>query len=164
VFQHEEQFTAYARSARSWLAREALRLCGDPHEAEDLAQETLVKILGRWGTLTRHDDLLGYARQTLRRVFLSERRRARWRYELSHADPPEYGENQTLNENPELAAAITRLGPRQRAVVILRFWQDLSVEQTAALLGCSTGTVTSQTVRALRTLRKYMEPSTDRTL
>jgi RNA polymerase sigma-70 factor (sigma-E family) len=151
---HTDGFTQFAESVQSTLHRQAWLLCGDPHEAEDLVQETLFKIYRRWWMLSRRGDLAGYARVALVRAFISERRRPRWRYERPVAALPDAAAADGLSEDRmALWAALALLAPWQRAVVVLRFWEDLSVSQVAAILGCTAGTVTSQTTRALRTLR-----------
>lgn len=151
-----QEFATFAETSRQWLLRDAYRLCGDRHEAEDLVQLTLYKVYRRWRRLSQHDELAGYVRQTLLNTFLNERRRPRWRHEVSKADLPDHGTADTakiIDDRTMLLAAVKRLGPRQRTVVALRFWADLSVEETAAVMGCSPGTVTSQTCRALASLR-----------
>jgi RNA polymerase sigma-70 factor (sigma-E family) len=156
----DDGFTDYARAIRKRLCWEAYRLCRDWYEAEDLAQLTLHKVHRRWGRLTAQDQMIAYTRRALLHVYLSERRRLRWRYEVSQPEPPDTTAtavgNHTVDDRVVLVAALNRLGPRQRAVVVLRFLADLSVEQTAAAMGCSIKTVTSQTHRALATLRKLL--------
>jgi len=156
--QYGQGFTVFAGSIRRRLHREAYRLCGDWHEADDLVQMTLYKVYGRWNRLTRRDELLAYTRQTLYRTYVSDRRRLRWKCEISYADLPERpaDDHRSVDDRISLVAAMDHLGPRQRAVVVLRFWEDLSIEQTATMLACSKGTVTSQTHRALNTLRTVL--------
>lgn len=152
--ERQEKFTEFVLSMGPRLHLDAYRMCGDWHEAEDLTQMTLHKLYCRWDLLDRHDQLAGYARRSLLHTFYSERRLPHWTREVSLAEVPDIrAVNDLVDDRMTLADAMRRLGPRQRAVVILRFWGDLSVEQTAAALGCSTGTVTSQTHRALLTLR-----------
>jgi RNA polymerase sigma-70 factor (sigma-E family) len=153
-------FIAYVRRIRAWLHREAYRLCGDWHEAEDLAQVTLCQMYRRWDRLTDHDQLTAYTRQALLRVYLSERRRLRWKREVSHPQPPDNAcvePYRTVEDRVTLATALDQLAPRQRAVITLRFYGDLSIEQTAAILGCSTGTISSQTHLALKRLRTLLD-------
>lgn len=153
---HDRQggFATYACRIRTWLHREAYRLCGDWHEADDLVQMTLCRVFHRWEELERRDELTAYSYQTLLYVYLSERRRPRRRYEVPQAELPDHGDApQPIMDRIVLTAAIRQLAPRQRAVITLRFCQDLTVEQTATVLGCSPGTVTSQTFRALNALR-----------
>lgn len=150
-------FADYVRIWEVWLHSEAYRICKNAHDADDLVQATLLKIYNRWETLEDHDQLKAYIRRTLVSTFLSERRRPRWKHEFSYAEPPDSADVRQLSvDRMMLVTAVGRLGPRQRAVIVLRFWGDLSVEQTASMLGCSAGTVTSQTHRALTTLRRHV--------
>jgi RNA polymerase sigma-70 factor (sigma-E family) len=152
------EFEPFARRLRGWLRREAYHICGDWHEAEDLVQVALWKLHREWPSLTKGSGLWAYARRIVLHDFLSERRHSRWRREVLTLVPADDGPSVEQAEGTEdrvtLVLALRRLGPRQRAVVTLRFLADLSVEQTAQRLGCTPGTVTSQTVRALATLRE----------
>lgn len=152
-------FTGYAVRARPGLRREAYRLCGDWYEADDLVQETLWRIYRRWGVLVRRGELASYTHRALVHVFLGERRRHRWWREVTHPQPEPQGSVvlPEIEQRDVLRRALGRLGPRQRAVVVLRYCEDLSTEQVAAVLGCSTGTVASQAHRALRNLRAALE-------
>lgn len=151
-------FTAHVEASRRWLHAEAYRLCGDWHEAEDLVQLTLYKVYRRWHRLAERDELGPYTRRTLVNTYVSERRRSRWRYESPYAEPPDRPVGGPADDDrATLMAALSTLGPRQRAVVLLRFCGDLSVAQTATVLGCSVGTVTSQTHRALASLRALLD-------
>jgi RNA polymerase sigma-70 factor (sigma-E family) len=157
VVRESDDFDLYVRSTRDWLKREAYRLCGDWHEAEDLVQVTLHQVHGRWQRLTGRGQLAAYTRRILLHAYLNEHRRPCWRYEISYADPPDFMASDYPPESaPDLVTAVNRLGPRQRAIITLRFWQDLSVEQVATVLNCSPGTVTSQTHRALARLRSML--------
>lgn len=153
-----QAFTSYAAAVRPRLRRRAYRLCGDWHEAEDLTQDALIQVYRRWLYLRRRGELESYAQKVVLRAFLMSRRRARWHRETLIADPPEtaveddasYG---SIDSRLAMRATLASLGPRQRAVIMLRFWEDLSVKQVAAALDVSPGTVSSQTLRALATLR-----------
>lgn len=148
-------FDNLAQMIRPALRRQAFQLCGDWHEADDLVQITLWRIYLRWDALTEHEQLAAYFRRTLLRTYLQEHRRPRWRFEASWAQPPDgIPEGPVIDECIVLRAAVSQLAARQRAVITLRFLLDLSVQQTAVMLGCTTGTVTSQTHRALATLRR----------
>lgn len=157
----EAEFEAFVRTIRRWLRREAYDICGDWYEADDLVQVALSRVHQHWDRLGRRAELGAYARRVVVRTFLTERRRARWRHEvpaLIAADAaPAPASHAAVEDRALLLPALRRLGSRQRAVVILRFLHDLSVEQTAQALGCAPGTVTSQTVRALETLRRDLK-------
>lgn len=152
------EFDDFARSIRRWLRAEAYHLCGDWFESDDLVQIALCKLQQRWDRLDRHNELGAYARRIVVHSLLTERRRARWRLEVSTPIEADAVANSAayaaVEDRAVLLPALQRLGSRQRAVLALRFLHDLSVEQTAQTLGCSPGTVTSQTVRALASLRR----------
>ena len=152
----EDAFRAFAVLRRPALRRSAFLLCGDWHQADDLVQTTLVKLYVAWPRVQGTEPPDGYVHRILVRCFLDERRRP-WRRE-SLVD---VGENSHSAQRPtedllDLQAALGRLPRRQRATLLLRFWLDLSVAQTAEALGCSEGTVKSQTARALITLRDLL--------
>jgi RNA polymerase sigma-70 factor (sigma-E family) len=151
-----DDFTAYVSAIRPRLRRQAFVLCGDWHEADDLVQDTFVALYGRWPKLVRRDELDQYARTILVRKFVSLRRRVRWRREILCPEPPDRPQDrdEARDLRMSMLARLRRLPPRQRAVVVLRFWEDLSVEQTAAVLGISAGTVASQSHKALAALRE----------
>lgn len=155
--------TAFAEyfAARSDAMRgTAYLLCGDWHRAEDLVQTAFTKLYLAWNRVSRHEVLDAYVRQILVRGFLDERRRGWWRRERvggEHAErstPPESPENRLV-----MLQALAALAPRQRAVLVLRYWEDLSIEETAALLDCSPGTVKSQAARGLENLRGLLMPA-----
>ncbi len=148
-------FTDFFVNRADALRRTAYLLCGDWHRAEDLVQTSLSKLYLAWGRITRHDSLDAYARQTLVRTFLSERRLGWFRNERVTDDPtetPAPGHGFT-EDRIVLLEALKRVPPGQRTVLVLRYWEDMSVDETAALLRCSTGTVKSQAARGLQTLR-----------
>jgi RNA polymerase sigma-70 factor (sigma-E family) len=152
-----EFVTAHQRS----LLRTAYLLTGDGHLAEDLVQSALVKVATRWERLDASDNPLAYVRKVLYHEHISWwRRRGRHRDHPS-ADPPEPEARPDFADDAlrtmVLRQALNRLASRQRAVVVLRYYEDCSEAETAALLGCSIGTVKSQTHRALSRLRE-LEP------
>ncbi|MGW4897409.1 SigE family RNA polymerase sigma factor [Kitasatospora sp. NPDC004240] len=148
-----EEFVA-ARSPR--LLRMAWLLTGDPHLAEDLLQTALARVWPKWDKISI-DRPEAYVRKVLVNSHVSWWRR-RWHGELPHGELPERPTNRSdpfeeMVVGQVVAAAVRALPPRQRAVVVLRYFEDLSVEETAEALGCTTGTVKSQTFRALQALR-----------
>lgn len=152
--------TAFAEyfAARSDAMRgTAYLLCGDWHRAEDLVQTAFTKLYLVWNRVSRHEVLDAYLRQVLIRTFLDERRRGWWRRERVS---DEAAEQRAVSDSPEnrlvMLQALAAVPPRQRAVLILRYWEDLSVEETATLLRCSTGTVKSQAARGLERLRNLL--------
>ncbi len=155
---YEDEFVAYYAARAGQLRNTAYLLCGDWHLAEDLTQTAFTKLYRAWTRIDRHEVLDQYARQVLLRTFLDERRRP-WRREkpdrargrsCSTSTAPEVRGSE---DREVLKAALMQVPKRRRAVLILRFWADLSVEQVANILGCTTGTVKSQTSRGLADLR-----------
>jgi RNA polymerase sigma-70 factor (sigma-E family) len=155
----EQEFRAYASARQDALRRAAYLLCRDWHAADDLVQNTLVKVYLRWRTASRAENVDAWVHTVLVHCFLDERRR-RWnRLWLAGAaphDPPPTGAEPDVPERVVMQAALGRLTHAQRAVLVLRYYADLSIEQTAAALNCSTGNVKSQTHRGLAALRRVL--------
>ena len=150
-------FEAYVRNNRDWLLGRAYALCRDWAEAEDLVQLTLLSLYRRWDRLTDQGNLFGYASRTLVNLHASARRRRRWTGEVLFAALPDQPTAEpAVEERMTLVSALGRLPVGQQRVVVLRYWSDLSVDQTAEALGCSPGNVTSQTSRALGALRALL--------
>ncbi|WP_086663006.1 SigE family RNA polymerase sigma factor [Lentzea kentuckyensis] len=154
----DEEFSEFFTNRFDWARRTAFALCGDWSEAEELAQNAFVKAYAKWPSV-RRESAEAYVRTILTRAFLDTRRRGRER-ERPAADLPEIGVGGGFSDpDAKLNAALQQVAPRQRAVIVLRFVHDLSIEQTASELGCSEGNVKSQTARGLATLREaYGEP------
>lgn len=148
-----EEFVA-ARSPR--LLRVAWLLTGgDTYLAEDLLQTVLAKVWPKWQRIA-DESPEAYVRKAMVNTYASWRRR-RWHGEVPHGELPDTEADPSADVGLEqgLAEVVRRLPPRQRAVVVLRFFEDLSVEETAEVLGCRPGTVKSQAAKALRTLRAH---------
>ncbi|MYS83332.1 SigE family RNA polymerase sigma factor [Embleya scabrispora] len=146
-------FEEYARARQQQLYRTAYLLCGDADQAQDLAQTTLAKLFRHWKRASRAENLDAYAKTVLSRTFLSEqrgRRREHAAHELG-SGAPKSGQHPDLRLT--LLAALDTLPPKPRVMVILRYWEDLSVESVATLLRCSTGNVKSQCARSMAKLR-----------
>jgi RNA polymerase sigma-70 factor (sigma-E family) len=147
-------FAEYFAARSDAMRGTAYLLCGDWHRAEDLVQTAFTKLYLAWNRVSRHESLDGYLRQTLIRTFLDERRRGWWRRErttdltVDGTQPPDSPESRLV-----LLEALAAVPPRQRAVLVLRYWEDLSIDETAAILACSTGTVKSQAAKGLQTMR-----------
>lgn len=156
----DDGFTKYVEGARSSFRRSAFMLVGDWHEADDLVQRTLIALYRRWEGLDRRDDLGGYARTIMVRLVIDDRRKHRWLRELVQdplpEPPPEADAAMKVADRHLLLAAVAELAPRQRIAVVLRYWEDLSVEETALVMGCSAATVRSQTARATAILRRRL--------
>jgi RNA polymerase sigma-70 factor (sigma-E family) len=151
-----EEFVEFAAIASPRLRRTAFLLCGDWHTAEDLAQTTLAKLFVSWRRISQLDAVQAYATRTLVNSYLAGQRRKRAAELLLSRLP----ERATQPQEPELKLvvldALATLPAKARAVVVLRYWEDLSVEQVADLLGCSTGNVKSQSARSLDKLRAVL--------
>ncbi len=154
----DEEYTAYVRGRLSWLRKVAYLLCQDWHRADDLVQTAITRLYVKWRQAMVADDLDAYVRVMLIRVFLAEQRGgwfSRVRVTDAVAHRPYEGDDQDMAL--DLSRALAAMPPRQRATLVLRFHCDLSVEQTAHALGCTTGTVKSQTARGLATLRSMFD-------
>ncbi len=152
----EAAFRAFAVTRRPGLRRTAYLMCGDWHQADDLVQTALTKLYVAWKRVRGDETPDAYVRRILTRCFLDERRRP-WRRE----SPVEVLEDRAArtrsdDEAMDLRDALALLPPRQRATLVLRFWADASVAETALALDCSEGTVKSQTARAITTLRSLL--------
>lgn len=151
----DAEFAAFAIPAQRRLRRTAYLVCGDWHRAEDIVQTALANVYGRWERIRRDEGPEGYAHRAVVNAAIDERRRP-WRRERcveflpDRAAPAEDGITLAVLE------ALSQLPARQRAVVVLRFVEDLDVDATAALLGISPGTVKSQTSKALANLREHL--------
>lgn len=139
------------------LLRSARLLTGEHHLAEDLTQTTLLKVYLHWGSAGRWDSPPAYAQRVLYTTFCGWRGR-RWNGERPTSRLPEPSPAWLLphGDTGLVHSALSALPRQQRAVVVARFYEDLTVEQTAALLGMSTGTVKSHTSRALNQLRTVL--------
>lgn len=157
IVARDEEFTEYVAARLPWLGRVAYLLCQDRHRAEDLVQTTITRLYVHWRRATAADNLDGYVHQILVRVYLSEQSTA-WSRRVSvwPAVPANTAGPADLDAQLDLRSALAGLAPGQRAVIVLRYYCDLSVDQTAAILGCSVGTVKSQTARGLDALRRLV--------
>lgn len=158
----DEDFVDFATSARARLRRTAYVVCGDWDTASDLTQEALLRTYVAWRRIEHKGGALSYARRCVVTIAIDQsRRRGSSEVPTDFADATDVadlrtGHEQHHAERDALHAVLAQLGPRQRACVALRFLEDLSVAETAAVLGCSEGTVKSQTARALGNLRGLM--------
>jgi RNA polymerase sigma-70 factor (sigma-E family) len=149
----EESFHAYVSARRGALLRSAYLLTGDHHAAEDLVQTALFKTAMRWRRVAAGGDPEPYVRRVLYNEHVSAWRRRRHLTEVAVSPPDRAGAGAGSDDRVVLQEALARLTPKQRAVLVLRYFEDLTEVQTAAVLGCSPGTVKSQTRHALERLR-----------
>jgi len=156
----ERQFRDFVLAQLPGLRRSAYLLCGDRHGADDLASIAVGKLFRAWSRVRAVEQPTAYLRKMLVNAWLDERRRP-WRRERSTAVLPESvaPPGPDVAQRAELFALLARLPARRRAVLVLRFLDDLSVEQTAEILGCSTGTVKTHTARGLADLRGLLAAS-----
>lgn len=151
---HEDDYREYVVANMDRLRRTAYLLCHDWHDADDLVGLTIAKLYRGWSTAQGASNLDAYVRTILVRTWLDERRRP-WRRELASDDLPELpADAPDPLERMTLLELLSKLTPRRRAAVVLRFYFGLTVEETAKALGCSEGTVKSLTARGLEAMRE----------
>jgi RNA polymerase sigma-70 factor (sigma-E family) len=150
------EYTEYVSARLPSLLRLAQLLCHDWQRADDLVQAAITRLYVRWARAAAADNLDAYVRTILFREFLHERRSG-WasRVSLTSEVPDTPAAAADVDTALDLQA-VAALPPRQRATLVLRLYCDLSVDQSAQVLGCSAGTVKSQTARALSTLRSAL--------
>jgi RNA polymerase sigma-70 factor (sigma-E family) len=169
----KRQFEGFAAEASDTLLRTGYLMTGNAMDAEDLVQETFLRVARRWNQVRSMDHPAAYARRILINLVLHDAdRRSRQKAELApqHAgiDAADQSAARVLRNVDDLAEfrwAMSQLPKRQRAVLVLRYWADLSVSEVADILGCSAGTVTSTTSRAAARLAEvltYCEPPATR--
>jgi RNA polymerase sigma-70 factor (sigma-E family) len=152
-------FDAYVRDHAQALCRGAFLLTGDRHLAEDLVQTALAKVAPRWGGVVAKGDPGPYVRTVIVRQAIAWRRR-RWRGEVPTAPLPDTGGTDhtgAVDGRERLRRALLAVPRRQRAALVLRFYDDLSEAETARVMGCSVGTVKSQTAKGLARLRAVLD-------
>lgn len=149
-------FASFYAAARPTLLRTTYAVTGDRQLAEDAVQVAFAQAYAAWARVTRADDPTAYVRRIAINAALGHRRRASFRRETSVDRPPDRpvaDPGMDALERDEVWRAVRALPPRQRAVVVLRYYEDLSERQIADALGCRPGTVKSQSSAALATLR-----------
>ncbi|GAA1952752.1 SigE family RNA polymerase sigma factor [Kitasatospora viridis] len=156
------EFRAFATAMGRRLVRTAFLLTGgDAHLAEDLAQDTLGRIYGKWRRVSRMENPAGYAQTVLLRAFLSHRRRRASTEQVTDT----FAETAVHDPDPDLRLTLLRalgqLPVQDRAVLVLRFWEDRSAEETAEVLRLSASGVRSRTSRALERLRAVLGDQLD---
>jgi len=162
-------FDDYVASRGAALLRLAFMLTGDDHLAEDLTQDVLIRVYGRWSRIAGMAQADAYVRRTMVNLHVSWRRR-RSSGEIPLAEPSDSAGPDAASGGDGMEAAADRdqawrllatLPRKQRAVLVLRYYEDLSDQGIAEVLGCSPGTVRSQASRALATLRANLQDSAD---
>jgi len=156
-----DDFEAFVAARRGRLLRTAYLLTGDHHDAQDLVQTALVKAVPHWKRITGHPE--PYVRRIMVHENVNRWRRRRWREVYVDAVP----EASAQDDPPgriALRAALLQLAPRQRAVIVLRYYEDLTERETADALGVAVGTVKSQARDALARLRVMLPDLADELL
>jgi len=165
TFESQRQFSEYFAARRDVLRRTAYLLCGDWHWADDLTQTAFMRLAVGWQRVRDQGALDAFARTCLIRAYLSETRRAWRRRERMYAELPEPPTGTDATEGTVARVAFTdalrQLPPRQRAVLVCRYYHDLDVAATAEALGCSQGTVKSHAARGLARLRILLGEDVD---
>lgn len=159
--QQEAEFRSFAIAQRESLRRYAYLLCGDWYEADDIVQKALTKMFAAWKRV-EPGGASAYVRKIVTNVYLSHRRLAWVRRERVLSELPVQRLERPQEEvdvRLELIAALDRLPARQRATLVLRYWEQLSVDETATAMNCSTGTVKSQSAKGLRKLKELLTDS-----
>ncbi|GAB3867888.1 SigE family RNA polymerase sigma factor [Dactylosporangium cerinum] len=153
----ERQYVEYFQPRLPQLHRLAVMLCGDADRADDIVQAAVTTLYTRWRQARQADNLDAYVRRSVVNAFLSERRRFWSRVVLTETLPDRPAvTGQPADERLEIRAALKKLPPKQQAVLVLRFLCDLPVDEVAELVGCSPGTVKSQTSDGLAKLRRQL--------
>ena len=153
-------YCEYVSGRMAALRRVAYLLCQDWHAADDLVQVAVTKLFAHWSRARRMDNLDAYVRKILFHAFISQQRSA-WDRRIVLADTPPEAPTAAVDRESALDVrdALLAVPPRQRATLVLRFYCDLDVEQAALALGCSAGTVKSQTAKGLAAMRRVLEPT-----
>jgi RNA polymerase sigma-70 factor (sigma-E family) len=170
--QAREEFEKFVGSCAADLLRTGYLVVWDLAAAEDLVQECLFRVARRWHKVRTMEHPTAYARRILINLALdSAARRSRQRSELAHHDRSALQDRLDIGaarqmglieSRMELAHAVAALPPRQRAALVLRYFEDLSETETAEALGCSVGTVKSTTSRALERVRQVISSAPER--
>lgn len=152
----QASFEDYVRARLPALLRFAHALCGDPHTAADLVQDALERTGVRWSRIERTADPDAYVKRAIVNGRTSRWRKLRRESLVAALPEPASGHRDAEPHDHELWRLLATLPPRQRAVLVLRYYEDMSEEQIAQTLGCAPGTVKSQASKALAKLRTVL--------
>ncbi|GAA3807385.1 SigE family RNA polymerase sigma factor [Nocardioides panacisoli] len=152
----DDEFSELVHACWAGLYRTAYLMLGDAAEAEDLVQTALAKTYANWRRVRSIEAAPGYARTTLVNTASSWFRKKGWRNEQPTLVLPDAGHETDPSTRPTVLDALAQLPPRQRAVIVLRYYEDLSIAQVATALGVTEGTVKSQTSAAIERLRTLL--------
>jgi RNA polymerase sigma-70 factor (sigma-E family) len=151
-----DEFIEFATARAARLRTIAYLMCGDWHQAQDLTQQTLTKLYVSWSRIQRRENVDAYARQVLLRELLTEKRRRRSTEQPVAYLPDQPSRQDEADLRVTLMEALRTLAPPRRAVIILRYWDDHSVETAAEIMRITPSAVKSLTVRALQDLRSAL--------
>ncbi len=164
----EQQYVEYVTARLPWMRRVAFLLCNDWHQTDDICQTALASLYIHWRKANDATNVNAYVRMIIVRAFLGERRKPWFRrvdlvdvhneaigVVVGRVQPADPDETETALV---VRTALAALPPRQRAVVVLRYYCDLSINEVAATLQCSVGTVKSQTSKGVNSLRQLLAP------
>ncbi|MFD1148694.1 SigE family RNA polymerase sigma factor [Saccharothrix hoggarensis] len=154
--ERDREFGEYVDARALVMRRTAYLLCGDWHRAEDLVQTALTKLYVAWPRVRRDGAIDAYARKVLVRTAIDESRRGFRSRETVVDAVPDTPVSGAAPADLDVRRALARLPLGQRTVVVLRYWEDLSVTETARLLGRTEGTVKSQAAKGLAALRELL--------
>lgn len=154
-----ESFEDFVAARRPGLVRTAYLLTGSQHDAEDLVQTALLKVVPKWSRIADRPE--PYVRQVLAREHINRWRRRRWREVFPEHPPDPAAAEADHADREDLRVALMALSPRQRAVLVLRYYEDLTERETAAQLGISVGSVKSYAREALLRLRQVVPEAAD---
>jgi RNA polymerase sigma-70 factor (sigma-E family) len=153
----DREYVEYVSAALDRLRRAAYLLCGDADRADDIVQAALVAVYLRWKKIRTVGNIDGYVHRILVRRYIDETRRGWARVLLAWRDTETAAPaGPSVEDSHTVQAALAKVSRGQRTVLVLRFFCDMSVQETAIVLGCSTGTVKSQTSRGLATMRDLL--------
>ncbi|WP_412539097.1 SigE family RNA polymerase sigma factor [Longispora sp. K20-0274] len=155
-----DEFTAYFTARLEAVRRTAYVLCGDWHRADDLAQAAFLRLASSWHQVRDRAALDAFVRTCLMRAYIADSGRAWRRREFMAAAPPEPPPTADASDatatRMAVVAAMRAVPQRQRAVLVCRYYEGLDVAETAEALGCSQGTIKSQTAKGLAALRRAL--------
>lgn len=165
IVRDDDGFREFVRAQWGPLVRTAYLLTGDRGHAEDLVQAALEKTHRKWDRVSVMESPVAYVRRAMVNTATSWRRRHRFsEVPLLAVDGPATDPYSPVDQRQQVAAALRRLPPRMRAVLVLRYFEDLAEADVALALGCSVGTVKSQASRGLERLRHHLTSALDTAL
>jgi RNA polymerase sigma-70 factor (sigma-E family) len=155
----EDGFRAWVAVRREPLRRSVYLMCGDWFLADDVVQDAMTRLFAVWDRVVRRGDPEAYVRRIVVNLLIDHNRRPARREIPRDSMPDRPGPDEGEGQREVLVAALAEIAPRQRATLVFRFWEGLSVEETASIMNCSEGTVKSNTSKGLANLRSVLTQS-----